>query len=179
MTPEELHRDLTNAFYWPWVELVKLRIPRGGGKNRKIMQFKPMTGGSAMKIQQMRDSVSQFAKGLEKIDFPPSKFPETGYYFKGNEYASVASMRYKEIESIIYYDKDTKIITLCNLNPAIREKELNGKVGEYFFFNEYPAKNLLLGEIPPITTLGNYYSQKLPNQYNFINWVSNPFKVKL
>jgi hypothetical protein len=51
--------------------------------------------------------------------------------------------------------------------------------GEYFFFNEYPAKNLMLGEIPPITALGKYYSPKLPNQYNFINWVSaNPLSSR-
>ena len=131
------------------------------------MQFPPMKGGSAMKIQQMRDSVSQFARGLEEIApwYSRALLTETGYYFKPRIRGQ------KVIESITYYDKDTKIITLCNLNPE------NRGIGEYFFFNEYPAKNLMLGEIPPITVLGNYYSPKLPNQYNFINWVSDPFGV--
>ena len=186
MTPDELHRNITKAFNWPWVDFVKypFKYPKGGGGNRKIMQFKPKDGGSAMAIQQMRNSVTKFAQGLDTTK--KGTLAETGYYFRQKYSSRSGNAGREEISTINYYDKATKILTTCNMNPEQFHNRVGGDLdddmygAEYFFFNEYPAKALMMGETPQVRILGHYYSPTIPiHQDNFINWVSaNPLSSR-
>lgn len=168
MTPEELHRDLTNAFNWPWINLVTYpftRVPL----NRKIMPFQ-----TAKVQRQLIDSVTSFVERLKRIDTRRSE-PETGYYF---EYSDPLQ-RGEVLRVIKYYDKDTMMITLCNMRPegkTVKSGDIFSAFGWYFFFNEFAASRVGQADLHTLVGVrGDYYSPNLPNQYNFFNWVNiNP-----
>jgi len=165
MTPEELHRDLTNAFNWPWINLVTYpftSVPL----NRKIMPFQ-----TAKVQRQLIDSVTPFVERLKRIDTRRSE-PETGYYFEYSDHIQMGEV----LRVIKYYDKDTMMLTICNMNPegkAVKSGEFLKPFDWYFFFNEFPASRVRQADL--VGVRGDYYSPNLPNQYNFFNWVNiNP-----
>ena len=95
-----------------------------------------------------------------------------GYYLRGNQ---PNTFKLRTILFVSYFDGD-EWITVCNLTPDVAE--IKEGVEDYLFFNHYAMKDIFIGGSSSATILGNYYLSQLPNQYNFINWNTNPLSSR-